>query len=691
MTSLRRGVRLGLAVLGAGTMFTAAPGSAQTGAATGAFTERPQQALSRNLRSLAANPKSVTALMGAGKAALELGDPQAALTFFARAEEQTPRDGRVKMWIATALVQLQQPHAALKFFRDSTDLGVPAAEFARDRGLAHDIAGNPREAQRDYRLALTKGRDDEATRRLALSLAISGEREPALRLLEDQLLVRDRSAERARALVLALTGDAAGATRAVQSAMPGPQAGAMSPFLARLPGLAPADRALAVHLGVFPRDGRTGPPATYAANDFANAVTDAGRPDPSRGSLARRSPPPEPVSTAEGRRPGSEGGLAPAVRRSTRSLVPVARPVEQQSSARARLPSRVVRGGGESSGAETLAGVRKPSTASRPSPSPGFGGVAPAWSFSRGLAPGQQRRRTDPPAKPSGAATTPARVQTETAIAAATPAPVIDVPKASVTTPATVPPSSLPLQQQPQPAEVRVATVEPSASPVPQPSRSEPALQPSEVRIATVEPSAPPFQQPFQLAPKPKPAEVRIAAVEPSATPPQPQPQSEPQPQPAEVQFVAVEPSAPAPQSEGIPTGSRLADLSATLAEIAEPKPARTSAPKPKPAAKPATAPAKKPKAEPAEASRLWVQVAGGAAKAALPREFARLKAKAPKLLGARSAWTAPLNATNRLLVGPFASAREAQAFVNQLKSEDLSGFAWTSPAGQKVEKLSAR
>ena len=354
MTSLRRGVRLGLAVLGAGTMFTAAPGSAQTGAATGVFTERPQAALSRNLRSLAANPKSVTALMGAGKAALDLGDAQAALTFFARAEEQMPSDGRVKMWIASALVQLQQPHAALKFFRDATELGVPAAEIARDRGLAHDIAGNPREAQRDYRMALQKGRDDEVTRRLALSLAISGEREPALRLLEDQLLVRDRAAERARALVLALTGDTAGATRAVQAAMPAPQAGAMSPFLARLPTLSPAERALAVHLGVFPGDGRTAAPSTYAANDFANAVTDAGRPDPSQGSLARRSPPPEPVSTAPRRRPGTAEGLAPAVRR-TATIRPVAKTETERS----------------------LAGVRQPSTANRRSASPALAGPPP--------------------------------------------------------------------------------------------------------------------------------------------------------------------------------------------------------------------------------------------------------------------------------------------------------------------------
>jgi tetratricopeptide (TPR) repeat protein len=633
-------------------MFTAAPLSAQTGAATGAFTERPQQALSRNLRSLAANPKSVTALMGAGKAALDLGDPQAALTFFARAEEQMPRDGRVKMWIASALVQLQQPHAALKFFRDATDLGVPAAEIARDRGLAHDIAGNPREAQRDYRIALQKGRDDEATRRLALSLAISGEREPALRLLEDQLLVRDRAAERARALILALTGDAAGAARAVQSAMPGPNAGAMSPFLARLPRLSPAERALAVHLGVFPRDGGTAAPTTYAVNNFANAVTDAGRPDPGQGSLGRRSPAPESVSAATGRRPAAEAGLAPAVRRTTRSN-PVAKSGEQES----------------------LAGVRQRSTKSRPSASPGFG-ASSHWAFARGYDLPPSRRKPEAPAKPSETPRTPVRTLAETTIAAAaTSAPAVAQPQPS---PATAPGSSAPApaQLQPPAAEVRIAGVEPSSPPqqaLPQQATPQQAL-----------PQQTPPQQALPQQPLPQPAEVRIAAAQPSVAAPQPESR------PAEVSIAAAEPSAPPPQAEGAPAGSRLADLSATIAEVAEAE--RPSAgpaeakPKPAPAAT-----AKKKPAAPAEPSRAWVQIAVGAAKAALPREYARLKAKAPKSLAARSAWTAPLNATNRLLVGPFASSKEAQAFVNQLKTEDLSGFAWTSPAGQKVEKLPAK
>jgi Flp pilus assembly protein TadD len=624
-------------------MFTAAPASAQTGPATGAFTERPQAALSRNLRSLAANPKSVTALMGAGKAALDLGDPQAALTFFARAEEQMPRDGRVKAWIASALVQLQQPHAALKFFRDAADLGVPAAEIARDRGLAHDIAGNTREAQRDYRMALQKGRDDEATRRLALSLAISGEREPALRLLEDQLLVRDRAAERARALVLALTGDTAGAARAVQSAMPGPQAGAMSPFLARLPALSPAERALAVHLGVFPRDGRTAAPSTYAANDFANAVTDAGRPDPSQGSLGRRSLPPEPASTAPRRRPGSEGGLAPAARRTT-TLRPVAR----------------------SGAEEALAGVRQRESTKRPAVNPGFSERTSHWALARGLDSSPPRRKPEIQSRPAQTAPAPKPAPAETAVAA------LAAPPQAVSSP---------------PAAAPTPVIAPSSTPLPQ-FQLQPGLRsgPSEAPVAAVQPSPPPPQTESQ----PKPAEVRVAAVEPSA-PPQVQPQAEPEPRPAQVQIAAPEPSAPLPQAEPVPAGSRLADLSATLADMAEPErdAPRSAELEPKPAAAATT---KKPRpSAPAEPGRVWVQVAVGAAKTALPGEFSRLKAKAPKLLGGRSAWTAPLNATNRLLVGPFAGAKEAQAFVNQLKAEEMSGFAWTSPAGQKVEKLPAK
>ena len=84
-------------------------------------------------------------------------------------------------------------------------------------------------------------------------------------------------------------------------------------------------------------------------------------------------------------------------------------------------------------------------------------------------------------------------------------------------------------------------------------------------------------------------------------------------------------------------------------------------------------------------------QIAGGADKKAMPYEFKRLKGKAPKLLASQSAWTTPLNATNRLLVGPFKSEKEAQEFVNELAKADLSAFSWTSPAGQEIEKLAVK
>ena len=78
----------------------------------------------------------------------------------------------------------------------------------------------------------------------------------------------------------------------------------------------------------------------------------------------------------------------------------------------------------------------------------------------------------------------------------------------------------------------------------------------------------------------------------------------------------------------------------------------------------------------------------GGANRAGLPRELARLRELAPDQLGRRTAYTTPLRATNRLLVGPFTSEREAQEFVNQLARHSVTAFAWTSEAGQEIERL---
>ncbi|WP_033926514.1 SPOR domain-containing protein [Sphingomonas sp. 35-24ZXX] len=93
-------------------------------------------------------------------------------------------------------------------------------------------------------------------------------------------------------------------------------------------------------------------------------------------------------------------------------------------------------------------------------------------------------------------------------------------------------------------------------------------------------------------------------------------------------------------------------------------------------------------KAAPKHPKRYWVQVAGGANRADLSKEWKRLTSTSPAVFKGKQGWWTPLNATNRLLTGPFGSAAEAQAFVNTLSKNKLSGFSFTSPEGQEVTKL---
>lgn len=525
----RMGARFGLALLGAG-LFLASGASAQQSRMPGAASSSVGDALSRNLRLLAENPTSLVALMGAGRASLEGGDAQAALTFFARAEEIAPRDGRIKMWIGSALVQLEQPRPALRFFDEAKALGVPEGDFAGDRGLVHDMLGNPRRAQQDYQLALRHGRDPEIVRRLALSLGITGEREPALQLLEEQLLLRDPAAARTRAFVLALTGDSAGADDAARAAMPGPQGEAMAPFLARLPSLSLADRALAVHFGHFPGSGQPSP-TSYAA---LAPITNAGAPDTGRPALGTRSDSSLALTAAPRRRPGAD--------------------TEAQ-------PNR----------SRTAGAARTASTQTASA----MGGRAPST----------------PPAS-SSALTASSRPAAETG----RPLPTLAA-------------------RDPEPAPGRARTAESDRL--------------AEVAAALAELSD------DQAAP-PSGGTARPAAT-----------------------------GARAPGRAATTTTGRAGRAAAT--------PRKATPPPPR------------------EPSRVWVQIAGGANESSLPREYTRLKGKAPKLLGSRTAWTVPANATNRLLVGPFPTGREAQAFINDLSKQGVSGFAWTSAAGQKIERLPAR
>jgi len=214
----------------------------------------PAEALARYLRVLARDPGDLEALSGAGGAALAVGDADAAINFYVRAEKIAPRDGRIKAGLGSALVQKEQPRAALKLFDDATDLGVYPVDVALDRGLAYDLRGDNKRAQQDYLMLLRNRVNPEATRRLALSLAMSGDRLGALATLDPLLRKQDIPAWRARAFVLAMTGDAAGGEQAAFAVLPRYQAQALKPFLDRLGQLKPAEKAAAVHFGHFPED-----------------------------------------------------------------------------------------------------------------------------------------------------------------------------------------------------------------------------------------------------------------------------------------------------------------------------------------------------------------------------------------------------------------------------------------------------
>lgn len=510
------------------------------------YKESPANALARHVRSLAASPRSLPALLGAGNAALELGDTQAALTFFARAEEVAPRDGRAKAGMGSAFVQSEQPQAALKFFAEALTMGVPTYAVAKDRGLVYDVLGDQVRAQADYTLVLSLGRDPETERRMALSKAISGDREGALALLEPQVRRHDRAGWRARAFVLALTGDTAEAVKAAAAFMPRPQVSAMEPFLALLPRLNPAERAMAVHFGRFPQNAALRPEAEQVA---AVPATSAGEPDkrqPALGKSRNRSGRTAARSRQQATNPAPAGSSLPSP-----SAIVQAQPVQTQ-----------------------------------PPPAQ--------------LAPAQPAQAQFQPVQTQPVQTQPVQTQSMQTQSA-----------------------------QNGTAQTGVATTSSvSITPV--------EIAPSDIGLAQLTP-AQALRDEIDFAD----IAAEISAME--------------------VNEVAVStaPATPVP---------------------AETKP---KAPKAKPV------PAKKAEpAKPREPSRIWVQLAAAQNKSAFPAEFRRIKSKAGKLLSDKTAWTSPLRATNRLLVGPFKTDKEARDLVNELSKLNISSYAWTSEAGQTIEKL---
>ncbi|HEX8444531.1 MAG TPA: SPOR domain-containing protein [Allosphingosinicella sp.] len=599
----------------------------------GGFVEDSGAALNRHLKELADSPRSLSALLGAAKSALDLGDAQAAVTFYARAEEIAPRDGRIKAGIGAAFLAMEQPEPALKFLEEARSLGLPEGVIAADRGLAHDLLGDPVAAQRDYAIAMRVNDNDEVRRRLALSRAISGNRGGALAAIEDQVRRNSPAGRRVRAFVLALTGDTSGATDAVRVAMPA-QAAAMQPFFARLPQLRPAERAMAVHFGRFPGDAPPGqmpaPLPNYAA--LPPNIILGGRPDPNQPAFAGR-----PVTSPSAAQPSGAGQVPSGTARSG-SPQPSGGAQGTRLAARANAPVRT----------PTATGATAQTTTSFPRIS------SPQIAVST-RSSGAVQGPPDSGDRPTAIAAAPVP---SSSVGPASQAPVPGI--AGIGLPPSTSASPLRSADAAPSAQVQTGLPGSNMQSSPQPARPERLAGLASV-AATIraldEPSAP--------------AASQGARTDLAGTP------STPASSPAQT---TTGPSAPAPQQVIAPPASTPVTSEAGSTLLAK----RTEMPSP--GAKSSAPP------KPAPPRRIWVQLGGKPDEAALRAEFQRLKGRAPELLGDKAAWVTPSGATSsRLLVGPFKTQQDADLFVGLLDDQGLRATAWTSAEGQEIVKLAAR
>jgi tetratricopeptide (TPR) repeat protein len=125
-----------------------------------------------------------------------------------------------------------------------------------------------------------------------------------------------------------------------------------------------------------------------------------------------------------------------------------------------------------------------------------------------------------------------------------------------------------------------------------------------------------------------------------------------------------------------LPAGGLRVAPSAGAVDVTAIEPAREAPPAPAPAP------------PPAHPSRHWVQVATGQDLSAFRFDWRRIVRNADGLLDGREAYTARWNQTNRLVTGPFESAREADRFVAQLDGAGIDAFRFTSAEGEQLRPI---
>ncbi len=276
------------------------PASAGAQEVVQALPSAESQELGRALERLSRNPNSVDALVAAGNAALAVGDADAAVGFFGRAEERAPQNIEVMLGLASVAVRAGDPLRAIGLFDAAAAAGANMRQVQADRGLAHDLVGDPQRAQALYRGALGDDPKGDARRRLALSLAISGDRAGFELALAPLLAENDRASVRTRAFGLAILGQADDAVGITRSAMPAPLAARLEPYLRYMEQLTPAQQAAAGNLGKFPQTAQIGKDPAQLASYRARrtASQDAGaRLEPRGTPLGPASAPPAQAAT----------------------------------------------------------------------------------------------------------------------------------------------------------------------------------------------------------------------------------------------------------------------------------------------------------------------------------------------------------------------------------------------------------
>ena len=653
------------ALLAAASGIFASAGMAQAQSAAG--TPAPGADLRQQLSDLAANPQSVNELVATGRAALAMGDAQGALGFFTRAQELSANDARVKAGMAAANVRIGRPETALTLFAEAVAAGAPVNDLLGDRGLAYDMIGQTARAQQDYHASLRHRDDAEVRRRLALSLAISGQREAALRLIEPQIRSGDRAGQRARIMVLALSGDERGASGAAAAALNPQQASALSPFLTRMASLAPGDMAAAANLGRVPAAGaarlataraEADPAALAFAGGGASAlparlpvaVADASTPRRRPGGVTSNAS--APGATAADRNAAARNAGRPQgnwTNASSTMRLPAAAPA-----ASAAVTSNILQPHPHEPLRINEAGLEQPALAgvTRSEPRVSAARIADAEVAPPVVSAPARRVQLASAAQPEPDRTNDAQpeVEDEPVDGAAANLAVWN----SGAAPAA-------------PARVQAATPPPArATPV----RTEPVRAAPVQNVVRRETSAPAASGP---AFSDVVASVSALPVEaPAATP---------------AATAAPRQTAPARTT---PARSRAATPAATTPAATTPARATNAATRTGSAAtRTGTATTRAANPRTAHPARIWVQLGVSNNRAGFNYEMTRMRRLAPEL-ARQTAHTAPVGSSHRLLVGPFPTDAAARTFINTLRGKDIQSMAWTSSAGTEVERLPA-